>query len=93
VQIVLPGTTNYVEPDANISAYIDLPNGLISSKTNLTVEVWATPIDRRIWQHFFEFGLSNMQTAQTAQTAQTVSGRARQERFRPEGHNRKTPCC
>jgi hypothetical protein len=58
-QIVLPGTTNCGASDATISAYIDLPNGLISSKTNLTVEVWATPIDGRSWQHLFEFGRLN----------------------------------
>src|SRR5688500_2654269 len=28
--IVLPGTTNGIQPDHTISAYIDLPNGLIS---------------------------------------------------------------
>jgi hypothetical protein len=59
VQIVLPGTTNYVEPDATISVYIDLPNGLISLKTILTVEVWATPIAGRSWQYLFKFGRLN----------------------------------
>ena len=58
-QITLPGTTNCVASDATISAYVDLPNGIISSKTNLTVEVWATPIAGRSWQHLFEFGRLN----------------------------------
>lgn len=58
-QIVLPGTTNCGESDATISAYVDLPNGIVSSKTNLTVEVWATPIAARFWQHLFEFGRLN----------------------------------
>ena len=57
--ITLPGTTNCGASDATISGYIDLPNGLVSSKTNLTVEVWATPIDGRSWQHLFEFGRLN----------------------------------
>ncbi|MDA8634683.1 hypothetical protein N9L71_13110 [Verrucomicrobiales bacterium] len=36
-----------------------MPNGFISSKTNLTVEAWATPIDVRSWQHLFKFGRLN----------------------------------
>src|SRR5688500_15078915 len=39
--LVLPGSTTGNESPANISAYVDLPNGLISSKTHLSVEVWA----------------------------------------------------
>jgi uncharacterized repeat protein (TIGR03806 family) len=54
--IVLPGTTNGNQTPANISAYVDLPNGLISSKTHLTVEIWATPISLKNWQRLFDFG-------------------------------------
>ena len=57
--LTLPGTTTCGASDATISAYVDLPNGLISSRTTLTVEVWATPIDGRNWQHLFEFGRLN----------------------------------
>jgi len=52
------------------------------------VEVWATPIDGRIWQHLFSLDDSIMQVTEPAQT---VNGRARQERLRQERHNRKTP--
>lgn len=58
-QIILPGTTTCGASDATISGYVDLPNGIISSKTDLTVEVWATPIAGRSWQHLFEFGRLN----------------------------------
>src|SRR5690348_16422841 len=36
-------TTNGQQTSASMSGYVDLPNGIISSKTNLSVEIWATP--------------------------------------------------
>ncbi len=54
--LVLPGTTTGKFNDTSISAYLNLPNGLISSKTNLTVEIWATPTAARAWQRLFDFG-------------------------------------
>jgi len=54
--IVLPGTTSGNQAPSNISAYIDLPNGLISSKTNLTVEIWATPLRHQTFQRLLDFG-------------------------------------
>jgi len=54
--LVLPGTTTGKLNDSTISAYLNLPNGLISSKTNLTVEIWATPTAARTWQRLFDFG-------------------------------------
>ena len=55
-RIVLPGTTTSGNPNSTISAYLDLPNGLVSSKTSITVEIWAAPISARTWQPLFEFG-------------------------------------
>lgn len=52
----LPGTTTGNQSPAAISAYIDLPNGLFSSKTNLTVEIWATPVAYQNFQRLFDFG-------------------------------------
>ena len=54
--LVLPGTTNGNQTPANIAAYVDLPNGLISSKTNLSIEIWATPVSIKNWQRLFDFG-------------------------------------
>ena len=45
---------------ATISGYIDLPNGIISSKTNLTVEIWATPLGFRNWMRLMDFGKTNI---------------------------------
>ena len=52
----LPGTTNGNQSPSLISAYIDLPNGIISSKTHLTVEIWATPLSYQQFQRLFDFG-------------------------------------
>ncbi len=54
--IVLPGTTNGNQTAAAVSAYLDLPNGFISSRTHLTVEIWATPVTVKAWQRLFDFG-------------------------------------
>jgi uncharacterized repeat protein (TIGR03806 family) len=58
-RIVLPGTTGCDRPDSTISAYLDLPNGLISSKTHLTLEFWAAPLGARFWSPLFDFGRMN----------------------------------
>jgi len=48
----LPGTSD----GTGNSAYIDLPNGIVSSLTNLTLEIWATPVSSKTWQRLFSFG-------------------------------------
>jgi YVTN family beta-propeller protein len=55
-RIVLPGSTDSGQPDGTISAYMNLANGLISARTNLTVEIWAAPLSGRNWGSLFEFG-------------------------------------
>jgi len=54
--LTLPGTTTGNASAANISAYVDLPNGILSSKTNVTIEIWATPISSKNWQRLVDFG-------------------------------------
>ena len=54
--LTLPGTTTGGFSNANISAFVDLPNGILSSKMNLTVEVWATAVSSKTWQRIFDFG-------------------------------------
>ncbi len=41
---------------SSIAAYIDLPNGIISSNTNLTIEIWATPLSNPNWGRILDFG-------------------------------------
>lgn len=55
--LLLPGDTT----GTGDAAYLDLPNGIVSSLTNLTVEIWATPVASKNWQRLFSFG----RTAQT----------------------------
>jgi uncharacterized repeat protein (TIGR03806 family) len=59
--LTLPGnTTGGSAAATSIAAYVDLPNGLISAKTNLTVEIWATPLSTRSNQRLFDFGRMNI---------------------------------
>ncbi|RYD37903.1 MAG: hypothetical protein EOP85_17290, partial [Verrucomicrobiaceae bacterium] len=58
--VTLPGGTTGEAATANIAAYIDLPNGIISSKTHLTIEIWATMLSGRNWQRLFDFGSMNV---------------------------------
>lgn len=49
------GTTGNVAMNS-MSAYIDLPNGIISSRTNITIEIWATPLSVPNWARIMDFG-------------------------------------
>ena len=55
-RLTLPGTTDSAPPDTAISAYLNLPNGVISAQDDLTVELWAAPLGVRNWGSLFEFG-------------------------------------
>jgi uncharacterized repeat protein (TIGR03806 family) len=59
--LTLPGSSpnNSNQPANTIPAYIDLPNGIISSKVNLTVEIWATAVSMQNSQRLFDFGRVN----------------------------------
>lgn len=54
--VTLPGGPTGSVPQSIISGYLDLPNGLVSSKTNLTVEVWATIQGYQTYQRLLDFG-------------------------------------
>ena len=41
-------------------AYVDLPNGIISSKPSVSVEAWATIQSTQGWARVFEFGTSTV---------------------------------
>ncbi len=51
-QLSLPGGSGATQ------AYGDLPNGLISTKTDLTIEAWVTIDGAQNWQRIFDFGSS-----------------------------------
>jgi autotransporter-associated beta strand protein len=52
----IPGGTTGNTAANSIAAYIDLPNGIISSRTNLTIEIWATPLSAPNWGRIADFG-------------------------------------
>src|SRR6478736_4939109 len=39
--------------------YVQFPSGLVSSLTNVTIEVWATPRAGQTWSRIFDFGAGN----------------------------------
>jgi len=59
-RITLPGNTTSGTAEPGIAAYLSLPNGIVSSKTHLTVEIWAAPIAARFFQPLFDFGRMNI---------------------------------
>ena len=69
--VTLPGTSNGNASASAISAYLDLPNGIVSSKTNLTLEIWATVVSAKSWQRLFDFG--RMNTSGTGEITNTAA--------------------
>lgn len=61
--VVLSGGTN--------GPYVDLPNGLISSLTNATLEAWVTWGGGDAWQRVFDFGSSSAATEDTPADGRT----------------------
>jgi len=49
------GTTGNVAMSA-MSAYIDLPNNILSTNTNISIEVWATPVSAPNYARVLDFG-------------------------------------
>ena len=52
----IPGGTTGNVAMSSMSAYIDLPNGIISSQTNLTIEIWAAPLSAPNYSRIMDFG-------------------------------------
>lgn len=70
--LVLPGTTNGNQTAANISAYLDLRDGLVSSNPSLTFEVWLTPLSSKNWQRIFDFGNSSLTSGTAADPGEII---------------------
>jgi hypothetical protein len=43
-----------------VAAYIDLPNGLLSTRTNITLETWMTVESPLTWSRVMDFGTTNV---------------------------------
>ncbi len=57
--VTLPGSSTGNAAPSAVSAYVDLPNGIVSSKSNLTVEIWASPVSHQNFQRLIDFGRVN----------------------------------
>ncbi len=56
----LPGGTTGNMAMNSMAAYIDLPDGILSSQTNITIEIWATPQSAQNWARIMDFGNSSI---------------------------------
>jgi len=52
----IPGGTTGNVAMSSMAAYIDLPNYILSSQTNITIEIWATPLSAPNWARIMDFG-------------------------------------
>ncbi|MBK1834256.1 LamG-like jellyroll fold domain-containing protein [Roseibacillus ishigakijimensis] len=81
-ELVLPGNGNGYQTAEEISAYLDLPNGLISRYDDLSVEIWLTPREGGSnWQRVFDFG-----NCTTTHGEGTLTGEVIDDEFVPEGY-------
>ncbi len=72
-QLVLPSTTTTGnQTAANISAYLDLPNGIVSSRPDLTFEAWVTPLASKNWQRIFDFGDASLTSGPGAESGEII---------------------
>ena len=58
-QLTLPGGTSSSADATTISGYVDLPNHIINSLTNVSFETWMTYDSASQWQRIFDFGTSD----------------------------------
>lgn len=50
------GTELVVPGGASTQAYLDLPNGIISSKQRISIELWSTQVTNKTWSRMMSFG-------------------------------------
>ena len=72
--LLLPGTTNGNQTASAISAYVDLPNGIVSSKPNFSVEIWASPVSGQTDQRLFDIGRTTVTAGAGAATGEIIDG-------------------
>jgi Concanavalin A-like lectin/glucanases superfamily len=56
------GTTGINLPGGSpeFAAYVDLPNGLLSTRTNITLETWMTVESTQNWSRVMDFGTTSL---------------------------------
>ncbi len=63
--LTIPGSASQGQNNARVSnsviaAYVDLPNGIISSKTDFTLEIWSSSVTAEDQTRLFDFGRMNI---------------------------------
>jgi len=72
-QLTLPATATLGNQSAaNISAYLDLPNGIVSSRPSVSFEAWITPHSSKAWQRIFDFGSTSLTVGPGAQAGEII---------------------
>ena len=74
--LILPGTTNGNQTEGNISAYVDLPNGIFSARKSFSMEAWLTPLSSKNWQRIFDLGSSSLTSGSGAAAGEIIDGPA-----------------
>ena len=75
-RLILPGNTTGMQGASTIAAYLDLPNGFVSSRPDLTIEAWVTPLSSRNWQRLWDFGSSSTTSGTGAAAGEIIDGPA-----------------
>ncbi|BCX46153.1 soluble aldose sugar dehydrogenase YliI precursor [Haloferula helveola] len=73
-ELTLPGTTDGNQPGSTISAYLDLPNGIVSATPGVTFEAWVTPLSSNNWQRLFDFGRCTGSSGLGAEPGEIIDG-------------------
>jgi hypothetical protein len=68
---VLPGNGTLPLAGTTSDQYVDLPNGLISGRQDVTIEAWVTWAGGDPWQRIFDFGDSTAGTEGTQDEGRT----------------------
>ncbi len=72
-QLTLPAAaTTGNQTAAAISAYLDLPNGIVSARPSLSFEAWLTPLSSKAWQRIFDFGSTSLTVGPGAETGEII---------------------
>ncbi len=74
-ELVLPAASaGGNQTAATITAYLDLPDGIVSSRPSLTFEVWLTPLSSKNWQRIFDFGNASLTSGSGADPGEIIDG-------------------
>lgn len=68
-------------PSNLITSYLDLPNGIVSSRTSSSFELWLKPLSSVSYQRIFDFGRSSSTSGNSAELGEIVDSAVYPGRF------------